>query len=91
MSINDQAEHTRKFVHIAPEIISGESRQSIYSDIYSVGGVLYKIMDSKKIDSDVHIRYTIEGLAGKCRLVQYHKRPKAKAALTCLQDLLVTF
>lgn len=46
LSINDQAEHTRKFVHLAPEIISGESRQSAYSDIYSVGGVLYKIIDA---------------------------------------------
>ena len=33
LSINDQAEYTRRYLHIAPELISGESPQSIRSDI----------------------------------------------------------
>ena len=64
------------------------ARQSIYSDMYSVGGVLYNKIDAKKFDSDKQIKSTVEGLAGKCRSVHYSKRPKAKAVLTSLQDIL---
>lgn len=90
LSYNDQAEYTRKFLHVAPEVISGESKQSIYSDIFSIGGILYKIIEARKFDSDKRVCSTVEGLAKRCRSVHYYKRPRAKAALTCLQELVAT-
>ena len=42
LSLIEQAEYTRKYTHLAPEVINGESRQSIYSDIISYGGVSYR-------------------------------------------------
>ena len=89
LSANDQAEYTRRYLHIAPELISGESPQSVRSDMFSVGGILYKVVNAKKFDSNKNIRTTIEALAGRCRSVHYHKRPKAKEALTCLQSLCI--
>lgn len=90
LSMKDQAEYTRKFVHLAPEVISGESKQSIYSDIFSAGGILYKIVDAKKFDCNRQIFSTVEGLAERCRSVHYHQRPRAKVAFACLQDLIST-
>lgn len=62
-----------------------ENRDNLFIVIimFSVGGIL----DAKKLNSNNSIRTTIEALAGRCRSVHYHKRPRAKEALTCLKDL----
>ena len=39
----EQAEYMRKFPHIAPEVIEGETKQSTHSDIYSFGKVLFRL------------------------------------------------
>lgn len=88
LSDHEQIEYTRKYTHLAPEIISGEAKQSIFSDIFSAGGILYKIVDNKKLDGDRHIRNSVHEYAGKCRSVIYHKRPNARDVLAYLQNLL---
>lgn len=88
LTYSEQAEYTRKFLHLAPEIISGETKQSISSDMFSAGGVLYKVIDAKKFVSDEHIHKALEGLAARCRSVHYTKRPKAKEALSYIQELI---
>lgn len=91
LSIKDQAEYTRRYLHIAPELISGESQQSMSSDMFSVGGILYKLVDAKKFDSNKHVYTAIEALAGRCRVVNnYRKRPRAREALSYLQELTVS-
>lgn len=89
LNLNEQAEYTRKYPHIAPEVISGESRQSVLSDIFSVGGIFYKLIEAGKFESS-RINTAMKKFAGTCRLVEYRRRPKAKEALTSLQNLAAT-
>ncbi len=37
MKVEKQEDYHQKFLHIAPEIVNGSDRQSIYSDIYWMG------------------------------------------------------
>ena len=46
-----KAEYTRKYTHIPPEVIEGETRQSVYSDMFAVGGLLHKITDGTLLSS----------------------------------------
>ena len=39
------AEYTRLYEHMAPEVIEGVTCQSRHSDMFSVGGILLKILD----------------------------------------------
>jgi len=74
--------------YLAPEVLSGESRQSRYSDIFALGGVFYKIIDAKKL-----INYPDHGkklckFAERCRCVHHNRRPDAKQALKFFKELL---
>lgn len=83
----EQAEYTKKYTHLAPELINGESKQSLYSDIFAFGGVLYKVMDAKKLDSCMCVRSQVGTLAERCRSVHYRTRPKTKEIITYLQAI----
>lgn len=37
----EKTEYLRRFPHIAPQVVDGESKQSVYSDIYSFGKVMF--------------------------------------------------
>ena len=86
----DQADYMSRSVnfYLAPEVLSGESRQSRYSDIFALGGVFYKIIDAKKL-----INYPDHGkklckFAERCRCVNHNRRPDAKQALKFFEELL---
>ena len=38
-------EYLKKYPHIAPELIEGEIKQSVYSDVYSIGKILFRIIN----------------------------------------------
>lgn len=47
----EQEEHRVRFPHIAPEIIEGKSKQTTYSDMFSVGGIIYHVTESQQLSS----------------------------------------
>ena len=45
LNAHEKEEYRMKFSHIAPELIEGESKQTPYSDMFAVGGIIYKIAE----------------------------------------------
>ena len=45
LSVSAQEEYQHSYPHIAPEIICGEGRQSVQSDVFSVGRIALAILD----------------------------------------------
>jgi len=80
----ERIEYRKKFPQIAPEVVDGINRQSIYSDMYSIGGVLYHICESGSI-AEKSVERTLLSLSEHCRLTCYYKRVTAKQALLQLQ------
>ena len=88
LSAREQVEYQRKFPQIAPEVVEGGKRQSTFSDMYSVGGILYQIAESDCISCSSSKKALLT-IAEKCRNVQYLKRLTAKQAMQQLQDSVV--
>lgn len=85
LSQQEKTEYQRKFPQIAPEVVEGEKQQSTFSDVYAIGGVLYRIAESGCISSMSQSK-TVLGIAEKCRIPQYLQRLTVKQALKQLQD-----
>ena len=83
----EKVEYQRKYPQIPPEVIEGASRQSTFSDMYAVGGVLYYIAESGNISTPLY-RKTLLDIAEKCRITQYLHRLNAKQALQQLQVIV---
>jgi len=81
----EKMQFKRKFPQIAPGVVEGECRQSTYSDMYVVGGVLYQICESGVLSDKLYHKCLLN-LAEKCRWVCYFKRISAKQALQQLQE-----
>ena len=69
----EDAEYRIRFSHLAPEVIEGENRQTTYSDMYSVGGIFYRIVESGSLKHSAGEKVLLN-IAEKCCLVQYHHR-----------------
>lgn len=82
----EQAQYMRRYNHIAPEVIAGETKQSTSSDMFSVGGVIQHILDAKKLQSFPN-RRELQQFAERCRSVHYRRRPHACEALTFLANI----
>ena len=82
LSSKEKQEYTQKFPQLAPEVIEGDCRQSAHSDMYAVGGVIYKITDHKCAS----YRRPLLNLAEKCRQVCYMNCLSAAKALLYLQE-----
>ena len=85
----EKDEYRLSFPHIAPEIIEAKSKQTTYSDMFSVGGILYHVADSKQISSCEYQKKGLTFLAEKCQVVQYHRRLSAKKALSFLHESIL--
>lgn len=86
----DQADYMSRPVnfYLAPEVLSGESRQSRYSDMFAIGGVFYKILDAKKLTNYLDHGKKLCQFAERCRCIHYNRRPDAKQALKFFEELL---
>lgn len=58
---------------MAPEVISGESKQSKSSDMFAVGGVIYKILDNNKLTTMPDYNSKLSKIAEQCRSVRYNQ------------------
>ena len=86
----EMAEYTKKYPHIAPEIIEGERPYSCSSDIFSAGGVVFKLCDHNCFATlSIKQRRGISDLASMCRSVHFYKRPKASKALSDFQKIFI--
>ena len=45
LTASSQELYKRRYPHIAPEIVAGSGRQSITSDIFSLGKIVFAILD----------------------------------------------
>ena len=85
LTVSEKEEYYHKFPQLAPEIIEGECRQSTFSDMYAVGGIINGIADKK---CEEH-RKVLLNLAENCRLTKYRLRFSADRALLYLQENLL--
>lgn len=84
---SEKLEYVTKYPHMAPEVIYGRQRQSMYSDMYAVGLVLYHVCDHGNISQ--LMKKSLKCLAEKCRSAQFNTRPKSRDALKYLQGVLI--
>ena len=82
---SEKLEYTRRFPHIAPEVIHGLSAQTQWSDVYAAGGVLYHIIDAGVLTRKQAAE--VNSLASKCRHSELCKRPSAGKALQALKTV----
>ena len=68
LSHEEQEEYRRKHAHIAPEIVSGVSKPSAASDVFSFGRIASVI--GKKVESDV-----LKSVGNKCTCLIPNERP----------------
>ena len=84
----ERAEYTRKYPHIAPEIIDGMGKQTQKSDIFSAGTVLHRVIDSLSSDQlPLSKKNIIAKLATDCRSSNVSCRPRAEVALGVFKTL----
>ena len=84
----ERREHVRNFPHIAPEIIKGETRQSAQGDMFSIGLVMYKLIDSNCFKGLPRTSQNkLEQFAASCRSVNYSTRPKSTDGLKIIEDI----
>ena len=85
LSTKDKLDYQKKFPQVAPEVINGDYRQSTYSDMYAVGGVLYQLVECSHISDKSYQKFLLN-IAENCRLANYFKRTSASQALLWLQE-----
>ena len=91
LSEEEQMTYLSRYLHIAPEIVRGEYRQSTYSDIFSVGHVFTQIKDKGFFNSlPCHNKNKLFTLIQQCRSVRFDRRPNAIACLKTFQKISET-
>ena len=89
LSIFERREYFRLYPHLAPEVIEGETKQSIQSDMFSLGLMLHKIIDCGCFQGMVQSSLMkLKQFADACRKVQYFLRPKSCEGLKLFQAML---
>lgn len=87
LSLVERIQYRQKYPHIAPEVVEGESIQSTFSDMFSVGGLFYKIVDKGYLSHLNELEKKLAFLAEQCRLARFHRRFSASKALSYVQGM----
>lgn len=82
----EQQEYLLYYPHIAPEVIFGRYKQSVYSDMFSVGLVLHHITDRCSF-SAISVKRALVEFVQKCRSLNQFERPKSTEALKFFESL----
>lgn len=64
-------------VILAPEVIEGVTKQTVMSDIYSIGGILHEVADHGTVIQTL-VKQQLSDVATRCRSPHYSCRPTAK-------------
>ena len=83
---DEQQEYLIKYPQLAPEVIDGRKKQSVYSDIYAIGLILYHVSNHRSISQLMKTRLT--SFAEKCRSLNVSVRPDCGEALEYFKDIL---
>lgn len=83
----ERREHIRKFPHIAPEIIKGETKQSVQGDMFAIGLVVSKMINSSNCGLPRSSQNKLRVFAESCQSVNYATRPKSMQGLKLIQDI----
>ncbi len=68
-------------------MIAGETKQSTSSDMFSVGGVIHRILDANKLFTLPDHQRELRQFADQCRSVHYYRQPNARDAVAFLTNL----
>ena len=84
----DQADYMSRpeNLYLAPEVLSGESRQSRYSDMFAMGGVFYKILDAKRLTNYPDHGKKLCQFTERCRCIHYSQRQMPSKHLNSLRN-----
>lgn len=85
----EKVTYLTRYPHIAPEVTHGERPQSTFSDIYSLGKVLIRMIDYgcfRSLSRDD--RSKVRALSESCCSIHYSKRPPANQCLKTMMSLL---
>ena len=82
---SEKDEYARKYPHIAPEVISGETPQTKSSDMFSIGKILHNLLENSFFPPN-HVTELYK-LADQCKSIRHCKRPTAVCVLSVIQAL----
>ena len=92
LSWTEQAEHTRRYPHLVPELIEGITKRTQRTDLFSVGRILQHIIDADFFTWFTLCKQQLTGkLAADCCLPNFYSRPTAQGALNTLEELMNSF
>ena len=80
LTASSQELYKRRYPHIAPEIVAGSGRQSITSDIFSLGKILFAILDLLPTATAISLR-----VAKRAILDNPGKRPSIDELIAVLE------
>lgn len=67
----EQQNHLKRYPHLAPELVFGDSPQNVFTDIYSLGYTIKKVLSNKFGDSVDHLK----DISQSCMSRQSSNRP----------------
>ena len=89
LSDQEKVEYHMKFPHIAPEVVVGEFKQSTYSDIFSLGQLLFRIWEKEYFSSTpASPKETMLALIENCRSSRFRKRPSSHECVQVMKTVV---
>ena len=89
LSVSEKAQCLRKFPHVAPEVVQGESKQTTHSDIYAVGVLFSNLLAHDCFFSlSSSLKNDFGSLSEKCKASNYRNRPTSKQCLEAIGKLM---
>ena len=67
-------------------MIEGITKQTVRSDIYSIGGILHKVLDHGTVIQN-QVKKKLNDIATRCRSLHYFNRPTAKEVLVDFENI----
>lgn len=88
LSLSEKLHYHIHYHHIAPEVIDGTMKQSIFSDIYSAGRIMCIIWQGGNLGRlDKHNTTQINTVISKCTSEDPSKRPLADTICDSLKKI----
>ena len=83
----ERIEYVHRFPHIAPEVIEGETCQTIYSDVYAYGKIMFHLANHGIFDAYAE-KTILVTFAEECVSPKYCSHPHAGKAMDIFKQLL---
>lgn len=80
----ERLDYLHRYPHIAPEVIEGVTKQTVMSDINSIGGILHKVADHGTV-IQTSVKQQLSDVATRCRSPRYSRRHTTKEVLVAFE------